>query len=115
MPARDLVLQRLRATDGTAAPPLPYEDAGTVWFGHTARRTDDELIKDLLLPTPPRTWYGQTGGQLKMWATAIKADLEPLSGSRTFGYVQWGKGWVKVSSELAQERRAWGECCHKYT
>ncbi len=25
------------------------------WFGHAARRPEGELIKDLLLPTPPRT------------------------------------------------------------
>ncbi len=26
------------------------------WLGHTARRPDGEPIKDLLLPTPPRTY-----------------------------------------------------------
>ncbi len=26
------------------------------WFGHTTRRPDVEPFKDLLLPTPPRTW-----------------------------------------------------------
>ncbi len=26
------------------------------WFGHAAKRPEGELIKDLLLPTPPRTW-----------------------------------------------------------
>ncbi len=26
------------------------------WFGQAARRPECELIKDLLLPTPPRTW-----------------------------------------------------------
>ncbi len=26
---------------------------------------DGELIKDLLLPTPPHTWRRRTGGQLK--------------------------------------------------
>ncbi len=39
-----------------------------------------DLTKDLLLPTPPRTWHRQTGGQLKRWATTIKTDLKPLSG-----------------------------------
>ncbi len=52
------------------------------WFGHAARRPESELIKEILLPTPPRTWRRRTGGQLKTWATTIKADLEPLSGSR---------------------------------
>ncbi len=41
------------------------------WFGHAARRSEDELIKDLLLPTPPRTWRRRDGGQLKTWATTI--------------------------------------------
>ncbi len=50
---------------------------------------------------------GGTGGQLKTWATTIKADLEPISGPRVFGHARWRKGWVKVSSELAQDRRAW--------
>ncbi len=35
------------------------------------------------------------------------ADLEPLSGSRVFGYARWRKDWVKASSELAQDRQAW--------
>ncbi len=26
------------------------------WFCHAARRPEGELIKDLLLPIPPRTW-----------------------------------------------------------
>ncbi len=27
------------------------------WFGHAARRPEGELIKDLLLPTPPWSWH----------------------------------------------------------
>ncbi len=78
------------------------------WFGHAAKRTVGELIKDLLLPTTPRTRRRRTGDQLKTWATTIKADhLEPLSGPRVFGYARWRKDWMKVSSGLAQERRAW--------
>ncbi len=50
------------------------------WFGHAARRPEGELIKDLLLPIPPRTWRRRAGGQLKTWTTTIKADLEPISG-----------------------------------
>ncbi len=61
---------------------------------------EDEQIKDLLLPTPPRTWRRRTGGQLKTWAT-----IEPLSGPQVFGHARWRKDWVKVSSELAQDRR----------
>ncbi len=66
-----------------------------------------KLIKDLILPTPPRTWRRRAGGQLKTWATTIKADLEPISGPRVFGHAQWRKDWVKKYSELAQDRRAW--------
>ncbi len=35
------------------------------WFGHAVRRPEGELIKDLLLPTTPRTWRRRAGGQLK--------------------------------------------------
>ncbi len=77
------------------------------WFGHAARRPKGELIKDILLPTPPRTWCRRTGGQLKTWTTTIKANLEPLSGPRVFDHARWRKDWVKVSSELTQDRLAW--------
>ncbi len=50
------------------------------WFGHASRRLEGELIKDLLPPTPPRIWRRRVGGQLKTWATTIKAELEPISG-----------------------------------
>ncbi len=53
------------------------------WFGHAARHREGELINDLLLPTLPRTWRRRVGGQLKTWATTIKADLEPIDGERT--------------------------------
>ncbi len=76
------------------------------WFDHAARRHEGELIKYLLLPTPPRTWRRRAGGQLKTWATTIKADLEPISGPKVFGHARWRQDWVKVSSELAQDRRA---------
>ncbi len=59
------------------------------WFGYAVRRPEGELIKDLLLPTPPRTWRRRAGGQLKQWATTTKADLEPLSGPRVFGHARW--------------------------
>ncbi len=37
----------------------------------------------------------------------MKAYLEPLSGPRVFGYAPGRKDRLKVSSELAQDRRAW--------
>ncbi len=77
------------------------------WFGHAARRREGELIKDLLLPTPPRTRRRQAGSLLKIWATTIKAELEPISGPRVFGHARRRKDWVEVSSELAQGGRAW--------
>ncbi len=76
--------------------------------GYAARRPNCELTKDLLTPTPPRRWRRRTGVQLKTWVTTIKADLEPLSGPRVFGYARWRKDWVKVSRELVQDRRTWG-------
>ncbi len=49
------------------------------WIGHAARRIEGELIKDLLLPKPTRTWRRRAGGQLMTWATTNKADLEQRS------------------------------------
>ncbi len=50
------------------------------WFDDVARRPKGERSRDLLLPTLLCAWYKRVGGQLKTWATTIKADLEPLSG-----------------------------------
>ncbi len=47
-----------------------------------------------------QSWRRRTAGQLKMWITTIKADLEPLSGPRVIGYVRWRTSWV-------QDPRAW--------
>ncbi len=72
------------------------------WFDRAARRPDGELIKDLPLHTPPRTWRKRTEKQLKTWATTFKVDVEP----RVLGYARWRKDWVKVFSEIAQDRQA---------
>ncbi len=82
----------------TSIPALLVQRRLQRWFGHAARRPEGELIKDLLLPT----WRRRAGGQLKTWATTITADLEPIS-----GHARWRQDWVKVSSKLAQDRRAW--------
>ncbi len=74
------------------------------WFGHAARRPEVELIKDLLILTPPRMWRRRAGRQLKTWATTIKADLESISGPLVFGHAR--KDRVKVSIELSQDHRA---------
>ncbi len=83
-----------------------------LWFGHATRRSEGELINDTLLPIPPRTRRKRTEGQLKMWATTIKAGLQLLSEPQIFGFAQWRKGWMKVSGDLAQDRRAWGVAAH---
>ncbi len=45
------------------------------WFGNAARRHEGELIKDFLLPTPPRTFGRRGGGQLKIWASTIRPRI----------------------------------------
>ncbi len=72
--------RRLRLT---SIPPLLVQRR-LRWLGHPARRPEGELIKDLLLPTPPRTWRRRAGGQLKTWTTTIMADLEPLAFIATY-------------------------------
>ncbi len=94
------------AIHGTASPPLLVHRR-LRWFGYFVGCPEDELIKDFLLPTPPGMWRRRAGGQLKTWATTIKADLEPISGPRVFGHARWRKDWVNASSTLARDRRAW--------
>ncbi len=71
------------------------------------RHPEGELIKNLLLTTPPRTWRRRAGSQLMTCETTVKADLEPHSGRRVFGHARWRKDWVKISSELARDRQLW--------
>ncbi len=77
------------------------------WIGHAPRHPEGKLIKDFLLRTLPRTRCRRAEGQLMTLATAIKADLHPISGPRVFGHARRRKGWVKVSSEFVHDRRAW--------
>ncbi len=46
-------------------------------------------------------------GQLKAWATTIKAGLELLSGPRVFFPGTMENGWGEGFKELALDRRAW--------
>ncbi len=62
----------------------------------------------LMQATITRTTHLASAFELEVsWATTIMADLEPVSGPQVFGHAQWRKDCVKVSSELAQDRRAW--------
>ncbi len=80
------------------------------WFGNAARCPEGELIKELLLPTPPRTWRRRAGGQLKTRATTIKADLEPISGPRVFGHARWRKclvSWRRIAESGVPPSQTW--------
>ncbi len=66
------------------------------WVDHAVRRLKGELIKVLLLPSPPRTWCRRAEDHLKTW--------ELLSRPRVFGYTRRRKDWIKASCELAQDQ-----------
>ncbi len=55
----------LRRHRGLTSMPALFVQRRLRWFGHVVRRPEGELIKDLLLSTPPRKWRRQAGGQLK--------------------------------------------------
>ncbi len=67
----------------------------TRWFGHAARRPKDELIKDLLFPTPSQTWrrHGQPRSRSTWNCSPDRRMMEEGLGE-------------SLSSELAQDRRA---------
>ncbi len=50
------------------------------WFDHAVGRPGGELIWSSFCNLPHLTWRMLTGDQLKMWATSLKKNLEPLSG-----------------------------------
>ncbi len=75
---------------GTLAPPPPCKYADTA---HAKKAPPTSA------PTARRI-----GGQMKTWASTIKTYL---FGSRFFCYARWRNGWLKVSNELALDRRSW--------
>ncbi len=85
-------------------------------LAHHTRRPDSKLI------TSTCTWRRRTGGQLKTWATTVKADLEPLSRSCVFRTVSLHRivepgvlQYVTCSTQLVMPvQPAPGECRHKY-
>ncbi len=52
-------------------------------------------------------WRKWPGGQLHLCKTTLKEGLELLPGPWILGCAWWRKDWVKLSSEPAQDRRAW--------
>ncbi len=81
--------RRLRLT----SIPALLAQRGLHLFGYAARRPEGQLIKDLLLPAPPRTWRRRAGDLLKTWATTIKPNLE----QRVFDHARLRKDMEKVS------------------
>ena len=80
------------------------------WFGHAARRPGGEIIRDVLLPTPPSTWRKRAGGQMKTWATTLKADLARITGPTVVGLSRWKRDWLSICCDQAQDRRLWSAC-----
>ncbi len=125
-PFHQLLVQAMTRNLCLASIPAMLVQRRLLWFDHAARRPNGELIKDLFLPTPPRMWRRRTGGQLKAWATTIKAGLEPLSRPRVFGHARRRKDWVKTVEPGVPPSETWstqlvmpakpapGECRHKY-
>ncbi len=54
-----------------------------------------------------RMWRTWPGGQLNRCATTLKEGLELLPGPWILGCTRWRNDMMKLSSELAQDRRAW--------
>ncbi len=94
----------LRRCHRLASIPTKLVQRWLCWVGHAAWRPEDELIRNLLLPLPPRSWRKRAWGQLKTWATTIKEDREPLSGPQSSA----AHDLAKISNELAQDIPAWG-------
>ena len=77
------------------------------WFGHVTRRSDSELVKQVINPKPKIGWKCRLGGQVKTWLTTVKADMEKLQLEKVYGLRKWKANWVSICGELASDRRAW--------
>lgn len=77
------------------------------WFGHVARKPQEEIASKTLHLTPDPTWRRRQGGQTKTWLETIKEDLTLISGPATYGLRSWNNSWLQHSVGLAQDRRAW--------
>ncbi len=76
-------------------------------LSYSASHPEDELIRNPLLPTPPRSWRNRAGGQLKTLAMALKEDLEPSYEPRVFDCGRHRGSGMVVFSEFSQYCRAW--------
>ncbi len=89
--------ERMRVIDGTADRlRLPSLLRTRRLFSNDAMGTDEG-------PSSTATRRRPIGDSLKTWATAIKADLEPLFGPGTFGYARQKMDWEKLSSGLTHD------------
>ena len=77
------------------------------WFGHVLRKSDMELVKKVLAPTPCEGWKGRLGGQLKTWLATIKEDVDRLGLQNVYGVRRWKKEWIDLCSDLAGDRVMW--------
>ena len=77
------------------------------WFGHTARRSSDDLLHEALHLNPKSILAQKTRGQLKTWVTTIKQDLVLITGPQVHGLRAWNRSWLQFSVDLAQNRSTW--------
>ncbi len=64
-----------------------------------------KLRRSLRLNCIPLVWVRI---ETSLGTEGVGNHLKPLYGQRIFSCVRLRKSWVKVSSELAQDRQAWG-------
>lgn len=82
------------------------------WFGHAARREQEQLIRDEQLmrheqlAKPPTAWRRGNGATVKSWSATLKEDLVTPSVRTALGARGWNRNWVAVSCELAPERHS---------
>ncbi len=91
-----LSMVELRRSLRLASIPTQLVQRRLCWFGHAARRPEDELIRSLRLPKPLRSWRKWAGGQLNKRATTVKENREPLSGLRVIGCARLGENFKRT-------------------
>ena len=75
-------------------------------LGHTLRRPEGTICRDVLVCEPAPSWKRKPGGQKKNLWQKFKEDLEPWGGFRRHGR-RWDKDWLKIAGEAAADRSKW--------
>ena len=99
--------EELRRRCGLSTLSATVQERRLRWFGHALRKNANDLVAICLRAEPCPGWKRRRGGQLKTWMATVKEDVEKLTGPMIYGRQRWGQDWLRIISDMAQDRGRW--------